>query len=1134
MLQINNFTYIINTINSNQFDLYSTVNTGTITFASKTNPCVITSPAHGLITGQKIMISGVNGMVNLNNIAYTITLVDVNNFSLNGIDATGFPMYLSGGTWYLAVDSTGFTPYAMGASGIWSIAFADQNYLTFTIFTDPRFITTNPGWSVGAWSFTPWGAPNGESITCDITVNRAAQIAGNQNNINTVNVQFGHKLVATTIILITASNGMTYQRNVISVTATSITFDGFPISVLNGVYIAQFFDILFRKGFDVVSPYLISTFIATITAPSTGIYGLNVAINGRSDLAAAFLQIIEPLIIDSNAPLTIDYWYWQQVNSTIFPNPPLPGSANLAYQNSSDFENASMADFLDVIYIANGWDYPQKYDGQTVYRAGMPEASRVMNSDNTTFPSLPFVTGNVYQYGISYEQIDNRGNLVEGQISEINQYSVISAHAAINISYNNLNSSIGNNWNTDTAIYTTGVITVYGPDVNGFYYDLVPVNTGFTLEIGDMAYYGDFAAAVSSGAVVNSFVIPVVAGFSVLPGDTVYFIDTAGVEHKRIVSSVSNANLTINIMGDPVTISMSTNFTDYEVSEVFGNVAIVNGDQTNVNTINVNVGYTINPKDIVSFTDSLGNLQRRNVTATGAGTITIDQTPVTIFGLTLIASENQRTNAITLQRLNPVAANMTNPFNGNMSNYAVISNNLRVNIYRTLVGQNFNVPGTEIYLVASIPNDGTTAVQNYIDGLPDSEIQSSLAYSNPAEIPTPPPISKYVKAFGNQMFYGGGERGQYANSDNVFFSQGNQPEVVPLATNFVTVPNMDDDITGLGISGTTFVITKNNSLWAVTGSTLTGQVQVLQIAQGKNIGCAAHASIATVGTLMYFLHTNGVYAITENQLFPTDPFGNPIPLSLPIDVLFRETPYLPSYRFVLKRSVAVNFTKDNQYLLFIPTEDANSQIRTANVNSVILCYDYQEKNWFSWNNMNAAGGMVVIDDDLYFQERRFSGVNGNSSNLYKQHRFYRLVDHADHAGPQMCAWKSSWEDLGQPEVRKKFSHCVLLMNRLSDLFQYNNPKMVFSTYLNRLGNLQNTIANITQTDNVRNSSWSYSTWGWGYWSGYQDTFVTVNLKGGTVAKSIQVGFTIQGINMDIRLAGFQLEAIPENRKTIAR
>lgn len=78
------------------------------------------------------------------------------------------------------------------------------------------------------------------------------------------------------------------------------------------------------------------------------------------------------------------------------------------------------------------------------------------------------------------------------------------------------------------------------------------------------------------------------------------------------------------------------------------------------------------------------------------------------------------------------------------------------------------------------------------------------------------------------------------------------------------------------------------------------------------------------------------------------------------------------------------------------------------------------------------------------------------------------------------------------------------------------------------------MAQLEQTDNIRNSSWSYSGWGWNFWSGYQDSFITVNLKQGTVAKSIQVGFTLQGINMDIRLAGFQLEAIPENRKSVLR
>jgi hypothetical protein len=237
---------------------------------------------------------------------------------------------------------------------------------------------------------------------------------------------------------------------------------------------------------------------------------------------------------------------------------------------------------------------------------------------------------------------------------------------------------------------------------------------------------------------------------------------------------------------------------------------------------------------------------------------------------------------------------------------------------------------------------------------------------------------------------------------------------------------------------------------------------------------------------------------------------------------------------VFKRATAVNYTKDHQYLIFLPCEDANSVIRTANSNSIILYYDYQDKNWYKWDNMNAAGGILVINSEVFFQERKTVPTNTYSTNLYKQHRFYRLIDHADHGAAQKAEWRSSWEDLGQPEVRKKFSRCILLMDRLSAIDQLDNPRMHFSTYLDRIPNLQDTVADVTTVNNRRNARWSGSPWGMNYWSGYLDSFISINLRAGTVAKSMQVGFTISGINMDIRLAGFQLEAIPENRITVVR
>lgn len=88
-----------NLISTNQELLNSSQNCGYITFATKANPCQITSPDHSLITGTSIYIANVLGMTQLNSVVYTITVVDANNFTLNGVDSSGFTAYASGGIW---------------------------------------------------------------------------------------------------------------------------------------------------------------------------------------------------------------------------------------------------------------------------------------------------------------------------------------------------------------------------------------------------------------------------------------------------------------------------------------------------------------------------------------------------------------------------------------------------------------------------------------------------------------------------------------------------------------------------------------------------------------------------------------------------------------------------------------------------------------------------------------------------------------------------------------------------------------------------------------------------------------------------------------------------------------------------
>jgi hypothetical protein len=73
---------------------------GTITNATQANPCQITSPNHGLNDGDEIIVKNVAGMTELNGNTYIVTFVDLNNFTLDGVDATAFTAYSSAGNWY--------------------------------------------------------------------------------------------------------------------------------------------------------------------------------------------------------------------------------------------------------------------------------------------------------------------------------------------------------------------------------------------------------------------------------------------------------------------------------------------------------------------------------------------------------------------------------------------------------------------------------------------------------------------------------------------------------------------------------------------------------------------------------------------------------------------------------------------------------------------------------------------------------------------------------------------------------------------------------------------------------------------------------------------------------------------------
>ena len=79
-----------------QFDKFPEI-VANITACTKANPCQVTAGTHGLSNGDIVRLSGISGMVELNNADYTVTKVDNDKFTLNSTNSTSYTTYTSGG-----------------------------------------------------------------------------------------------------------------------------------------------------------------------------------------------------------------------------------------------------------------------------------------------------------------------------------------------------------------------------------------------------------------------------------------------------------------------------------------------------------------------------------------------------------------------------------------------------------------------------------------------------------------------------------------------------------------------------------------------------------------------------------------------------------------------------------------------------------------------------------------------------------------------------------------------------------------------------------------------------------------------------------------------------------------------------
>lgn len=212
--------------------------------------------------------------------------------------------------------------------------------------------------------------------------------------------------------------------------------------------------------------------IADLTTSLNALTDFSASSSVATSTPAAFLDKTERTDIDSSA--SIAYNYFEQVNSPSS----APFSLHYAQRNSDTFEPASFVSTNGVLYISNGYDEMHKYDGQTLYRAGMPQGEQPSASLN----GAGSITNSGLEYRIAYYQKDNKGNIVEGIISD-RSASLSASSNAVALTLDNIQASSG--FNTNCAIVDgaqTSVNTIDVDDGSG---------SAHTLQVGDTAYFFD-------------------------------------------------------------------------------------------------------------------------------------------------------------------------------------------------------------------------------------------------------------------------------------------------------------------------------------------------------------------------------------------------------------------------------------------------------------------------------------------------------------------------------------------------------------------------------------------------------------------------------------------------------------------
>lgn len=228
-------------------------------------------------------------------------------------------------------------------------------------------------------------------------------------------------------------------------------------------------------GFDESSPVTLTTLTSEIDA-LTDFAATN---TGSAQAAASLPTLVEEYFV--SGALSISYEYQETVPQPTSASNPFAGA--WAARNASSFEFPTFCTAANVFYIGSRYDDEHKYDGQKIYRSGMPKPSTPSAS---VVANATGRTGTNIRYRVSFVQVDNRGNRNEGIISD--ESGTVSPSADyVDVTYTSLAATSG--FNTDCGMFAGAQVsqtTLNVDDGSG---------GNHTLKVGDTAYFYDSVSA---------------------------------------------------------------------------------------------------------------------------------------------------------------------------------------------------------------------------------------------------------------------------------------------------------------------------------------------------------------------------------------------------------------------------------------------------------------------------------------------------------------------------------------------------------------------------------------------------------------------------------------------------------------